>query len=151
MKKLLLITCLILAFMQMKSQGNLQFNQVLNFGIGTSYTVPPGKVLKIESINFNSPVVTSNYSYCYVYSGTMMNCFYETINYLVIDQNTYSVGGTGQIVNEGVASCTVCPPVKQYGTSPINFTFPIWLSSGKNLNVLASGIFVSAIEFNITP
>jgi hypothetical protein len=46
------------------AQGNLQFNQVINYtlvgGTGLSFTVPAGKVWKVEAVaaeNTNTPVV----------------------------------------------------------------------------------------------
>jgi hypothetical protein len=52
------------------SQGNLQFNQVLNLEFTgssiTSYTVPAGKIWKLENV-----VLTSmNFYACMVYNGT---------------------------------------------------------------------------------
>jgi hypothetical protein len=155
MKKLLFITGLILAFTQMKSQGNLQFNQVLNITNGTSYTVPSGKVLKIESINFNNPSLITNYASCYVNcpgcgSSSGVSCSYQGVNYLVIGDNIFSGGGGGIYVGSG-GSCSVCPPTKSETLSAQTFNLPIWLGAGKNVSVLASGIFISAIEFNLVP
>ncbi|MCX6191512.1 MAG: hypothetical protein NT109_04445 [Flavobacteriia bacterium] len=61
MKNLLLFSCLLFS-LSFKAQGNLQFNQVLNLEItcctASTFTVPVGKVWKIESsmaYNNNSP------------------------------------------------------------------------------------------------
>jgi hypothetical protein len=61
MKNLLLFSCLLIS-LSFKAQGNLQFNQVLNLEItcctASTFTVPVGKVWKIESsmaYNNNSP------------------------------------------------------------------------------------------------
>ncbi|MEI8192659.1 MAG: hypothetical protein WCG64_02240 [Flavobacteriia bacterium] len=49
MKKLLLISLLMLCCQQISAQGNLQFNQALLFsGVGIN-TVPAGKVWKVEN------------------------------------------------------------------------------------------------------
>jgi hypothetical protein len=150
MKKLLLITGLILAFMQMKSQGNLQFNQVLNITDGTSYTVPSGKVLKIESINFNNPSVTYSYASCNINSNNSVSCAYSGVFYLIIGDNIF--GGVQPVILVGSANtCSACPPTTTGGISATTFNLPIWLNAGKNLSVLANGIFISAIEFNIVP
>jgi len=71
MKKLLLITGLIFAFMQMKSQGNLQFNQVLTYSgylymqAAPNFVVPEGKVWKVEAytkdfLHFNGVRISDN-------------------------------------------------------------------------------------------
>jgi hypothetical protein len=57
MKKLFLLIAFFYVTSFAKSQGNLQFNQVLTITSGQSYTVPTGKVLKIESINITSTSV----------------------------------------------------------------------------------------------
>jgi hypothetical protein len=61
MKNLFLFSCLLFS-LSFKAQGNLQFNQVLNLEItcctASAFTVPVGKVWKIESsmaYNNNSP------------------------------------------------------------------------------------------------
>jgi hypothetical protein len=73
MKKLLLITGLIFAYTQMKSQSNLQFNQPIFYGgaysvgggwgtCGSSptFTVPEGKVWKIEKYPANSEMIIND-------------------------------------------------------------------------------------------
>ncbi len=137
------------------AQGNLQFNRVLNMSNGTNYTVPEGKVLKIESINYNSPSIVSNYVSCYVNcpgcgASSGVTCAYEGVNYLVIGSNVFGGGGGSLYVGSGGA-CSVCPPTKSDNLPSTVFTYPIWLGQGQIVNVLASGIFVSAIEFNIVP
>lgn len=58
----ILFTCLLMICMQGKTQGNLQFNQVITYNIGgianqydnINFTVPAGKVWKIEaSVNWS--------------------------------------------------------------------------------------------------
>ena len=69
MKKFLLFTFLILfVFISVRAQGNLEFNQVLNYeftSAGSSFTVPAGKVWKLENVMITS---TNNYA-CLVYNG----------------------------------------------------------------------------------
>ncbi len=69
MKKSILAIVFALMISAIYSQGNLQFNQVLNLDAsttGTAYTIPVGKVWKIESV-----ALSSNNAYFQVqYSGT---------------------------------------------------------------------------------
>ena len=63
--RLLLILLLILQLpiVVLAQGGNLQFNRVLNFTSGANYTVPQGKVLKIENVLFDgSASINLNYS-----------------------------------------------------------------------------------------
>lgn len=87
MKKLILITGFILAFTQMKSQGNLQFNQVLTFseyiymGSSQDMVVPQGKVWKVEDytrdfLHFNGVRIsdnTTNLGVIWLKSGDVLN------------------------------------------------------------------------------
>ena len=59
--KIVLTTCLgvLLCCIGLHAQNNFQFSRVWNFGAGTNYTVPTGKVLKIESVNFNAPTLNT--------------------------------------------------------------------------------------------
>jgi hypothetical protein len=71
------------------SQGNLQFNQVINLENGINYTVPVGKVVRIESINHLNPSTVANYSSCIVNcpgcgASSGVSCAYSSINYLQI-------------------------------------------------------------------
>ena len=56
--KILILSFFLVLCSVLYSQGNLQFNQVLTFEPGESYTVPTGKVLKIESVSMNGNAVT---------------------------------------------------------------------------------------------
>jgi hypothetical protein len=65
MKIILIATFTFFSFVS-SSQGNLQFNQVLTYtsqipksGFGSTYTVPNGKVWKIESISADGPAKMS--------------------------------------------------------------------------------------------
>jgi hypothetical protein len=90
MKKILIIACLFLSI-NLFSQGNLQFSQVLLFssnnGYGNQVTVPAGKVWKIESFfisnNVSLQIIINNIPYnvttqsfpFWVPSGTTFNMF----------------------------------------------------------------------------
>jgi hypothetical protein len=57
MKNFLFLPFFILFALQVRAQGNLQFNQVLNLDAsttGTAYNIPAGKVWKIESVGLSS-------------------------------------------------------------------------------------------------
>ncbi len=63
-----------------EAQGNLQFNQVLNYEFtlnGNTFTVPAGKVWKLENVMITT---TNNYA-CLVYNGN---------TYLMRQHNTSS-------------------------------------------------------------
>jgi hypothetical protein len=155
--KTIFTTFLIITSLSVFSQGNLQFNRVYNFTQGTNYTVPAGKVLKIESVNFNAPTLTLTYASCYVNcpgcgSSSGVTCSYNAPSVFTIDQNTfYSTADNILYINSG-GSCNVCPPTRQvsFNSSIVSLTMPIWLGEGKNLTINGNGVFISALEFNIT-
>lgn len=138
------------------SQGNLQFNQVLNLENGMTYTVPIGKALRIESINYLNPSTIVSYSPpciincpgCGASSG--VTCSYASINYLRIGSAVLTLSPPGLYINSG-GSCTVCPATQSLAVNPSSFVLPIWLNSGKQVEVLANGIYITAIEFNVIP
>jgi hypothetical protein len=113
------------------SQGNLQFNRVINGSMsGTVSTdgttmgtivVPTGKVMKIESVAFTYPLATSHWPHTGSFSFVSLN------THIVYTAN---------------------------GPSPV---LPLWLSAGTyNVNARLSNnqsstFSYSAIEFNIIP
>jgi len=161
--KILLLSIFILPFFFLFSQGNLQFNQVVNLNSGSTYTVPTGKVFKIESISFNGNVVamplTSSVTFSCSYSGgpyTVQVGQYSGFEYLTIANLTYSVGShTGtELHNTNCGWGDLNLPFfnTTVSTLPV-IPVPIWLQSGKSVNI-ASGTFqmlISGIEFNIIP
>ena len=60
MKKILFLFSICLIGLGVKAQGSLQFNQVVVINNGISYTVPSGKVFKIESLNNSRCFCDSN-------------------------------------------------------------------------------------------
>jgi len=88
MRKLIYLkVLLILINFPLASYGqgtNLQFNQVLNLKNGESYTVPPGKVVKVESIFTDYTGYTTVYNIigCISSAPTMngYRCFYKLSN-----------------------------------------------------------------------
>ena len=130
------------------SQGNLQFNQVitlqgavnngnvscgptLGFTCNSSqiYTVPSGKVWKIESTNCTGNVVNSG-----GWASYFMSLKINGVDLV----GGYSTSNSGFFAND---------PVK----------YPIWLSSNNTLQAVVLGAptttryFISIIEFNIVP
>jgi len=157
--KIVLTTCLgiLLCCIGLQAQNNFQFSRVWNFGAGTNYTVPAGKVLKIESVNFNSPTLNTTYSSCYINcpgcgSSSGVSCTYDVPPVFAIDQNIYSSVDNFLYVGSG-GSCSVCPTTRQvsFNASGINIAVPIWLGEGKNLKINGNGVFISALEFNLVP
>jgi hypothetical protein len=71
---LFILTLSILAFKKTSAQGNLQFNQVINYDLASvgvqNFTVPPGKVWKIESVLVGS---TSGQPAVYLRNAAVQN------------------------------------------------------------------------------
>jgi hypothetical protein len=141
------------------AQGNLQFNRVITIISGQNYTVPEGKVLKIESINMsNSTVCVPRSSQatmnCQSQSGTWYSVtygIYNAITYMTIANMNFTTpsyngntNGCNGIVN---TSCW------NWNFGALSFNTPIWLEDGKQVNVHSgvSSIIISAIEFNVIP
>jgi hypothetical protein len=149
MKKIIITIVLLIAVNTIKAQGNLQFNQVINISntlvvsegstvTFQTFTVPSGKVLKIESANF-ARKVSSNY-YSTSFSGTL----HIDDNILMNYAQTYS------------SLSVALGDIRSVGH------FPYWLGPGtynfkvscSNLGSSSSAEFsanFSAIEFNIIP
>ncbi len=133
MKKLILITGLVFAFVQMKSQGNLQFNQVKL--LNASETVPNGKVWKVENIVYSTEVVSATAWGSLGYSGTTAN---EQVNKIILNGNQITVRkSSSQAGNSNANSVTW------------EMAYPLWLSSG---TVIAPGtgvLYINVVEFNV--
>ena len=158
MKKIVIIALFFVATTSF-AQGNLQFNQVLNFNSGSNYTVPVGKVLKIESIAFNGnivsmPLTSSSTVSCGSY--TVQVGQYSGFDYLTIGSLTYSVGShTGtELHNTNCGWGDLNPTFFNTSISSLpNISVPIWLKAGKTVNI-TSGSFqmlITGVEFNIIP
>ena len=157
MKRLLLSTLLILSFNSLFSQGNLQFNRVISTTVsvtagsspelnGTlvgSITVPPGKVLKLESVSTYLNDSTGDIQWYY-------------------DTGTSNIGSRGCWIGGHL----VWAPFWYTSTGSTNIDksvetsrFPIWYSEGTyeirvryRTNFGVGTFYVvsySAIEFNI--
>jgi hypothetical protein len=180
--RLLLILLLILQLPLgvLAQGGNLQFNRVLNFTSGANYTVPQGKVLKIENVLFDGSIsINLNYSFCdtiYDYGRYYTYCKYAfPNNYSApIEIGTLKLTGSGGNFEQGYHTtinsnysyyiCNSCPlnvSLGFYFQASDNITCPIWLGEGEVVKILPStivypssgrkGFHISAIEFNIVP
>ena len=141
MKKLLLLTLLVLCCQQITAQGNLQFNQALLFnGVGIN-TVPAGKVWKIESVFSDAasdtyPVDGSGSTQNF-FASCGMGAFYFHYygRYLAINSIPVSFG------------------MHSAGEQMTNL--PIWVPAGATICTCTSPTYCargySAIEFNIGP
>jgi hypothetical protein len=159
MKKSVLILLFFITLVA-NAQGNLQFNRVLTLTAGSNYTVPSGKVLKIESISTSGSTIciprTSEVTMpCLTQSGYINSNYgiYDAITYLSIGNIYYKTGS----FNGQNSSCSL-----NFNSSCANVTvnvtqiqLPLWLEAGKNIQIYANTntfqILISAIEFNITP
>ena len=143
------------------SQGNLQFNQVITFTPGSNYTVPTGKVLKIESVNISSssvciPRTSSQTQLCQpAYSAPSNVTFgiYDGITFLTLNNINYGTPAFSGYVG-GAYQCNWSnPDCWNYTFSNMSFNCPIWLEAGKRVYIHSgvASILISAIEFNIIP
>jgi hypothetical protein len=116
---------LLIGFCQLWGQGNLQFNQLLNLEVTccnpTSYTVPTGKVWKIES-------------------AVSANQYYPV---RITNMNGRSLNG--HICKDANGSYGVFPIVLPFWVAPNTV---IQFNTGSNNGEKG---YVSIIEFNIIP
>jgi hypothetical protein len=145
--KILFLSVFLLPFSFLFSQGNLQFNQVINITNGQTYTVPAGKVLKVEAIfhngNFPLPFQT-----CTPIGNGNIYCDYNLNNIICID--AVCISGFKRITGGNICNCPTTTNENVIDLSKIEL--PIWLKEGKTISIQnGSGIEVSAIEFNIIP
>ena len=130
------------------SQGNLQFSQVINLTPGNTYTVPANKVLKIESLTFQSlSIYTTTLQSQINCVQTSCVCTWSAQSYLNIGSLSYS----SQLANS--SSIAPCPATNSGSVTLPNIVFPIWLNAGKQIAIQnnVTGILLTAIEFNIIP
>ncbi len=154
MKKIFISLILLFTVEAAQSQGNLQFNRVMNIVTGTNYTVPAGKVLKIESINQNSAFTQHSYNSCTLNAPQLglqsgVTCYYNDVLYLKIGSAiSYTQGGGTTYINTG-GGCAACPSTKNINLTLPNFNYPIWVPEGQEIKVFVNNVVVSALEFNI--
>jgi hypothetical protein len=132
------------------AQGSLQFNQVINLTPGNGYTVPAGKVFKINSITSQASVITTPLQAQTGCIQTTCTCTYQSQTYLVIGNLNY----TGQPANLSVqGNCSSAAPTHSGNVTMPSLSLPIWLKTGAQVSVQnnITGILVTGIEFNIIP
>ena len=120
--KTFLFSLILFTSISLQAQGNLQFNQVLLLNNGTTYTVPLGKVWKLESAVYN----TYNISYASSAKLVINGATVELIPFSFNDGN-----GTSR--------------------APITAVFPFWLPENTTVQPTQAISKVSAIEFNVIP
>jgi hypothetical protein len=113
------------------SQGNLQFNQVVKVN-NTAQTVPAGKVWKVEA---------------YLQANTSISEFVEfpTCNFpdrqhpfLINSKPYYQINGSPGHGSSGIFMA-------------VGNLFPLWLKAGETVQTTCPDNFLSIIEFNIIP
>lgn len=127
--------------------GNLQFNQVININPGMSYTVPAGKVFKVESVSAIQVVMTNQLVNAPYYAPCYQCDYGSELVYLSIDNLNFK-GPSGT-----VSSCyTPCPSGRTVEINLPAINLPIWLKASKTISVnsIVSNLLVTGIEFNIT-
>ena len=174
MKLLVIIFSSLLSFSEAFCQGgNLQFNRVLNFTSGANYTVPQGKVLKIESTKFNlSLVATLNYIGCDttvsydLFQAMRFNhyCKYSSTNNAhSVQIGPIKIGGFEQAgLYNGYPyqlftmynyDCSVCPATTsamyRIGTSD-ELNCPLWLSEGEVVSIFPYLQLLGPYNYGVT-
>ena len=159
---ILLMFCFNLTFSY--SQGNLQFNQVLNITNGATVAVPVGKVWKIDAVNISPTWSFAQGTLTAVNctqaiggnSQFVRTCYYSAV-YLSINGVDF-VSPTVYTTTTANTSCvTPCPSTNSASGNSTTLlstelVFPIWLSAGQNISVISgTGILISIVEFNIVP
>jgi hypothetical protein len=160
MKNILLL-CLIAFSSASFGQGNLQFNRALTITAGESYTVPPGKVFKVESINMNNTTVciprSSEVNFnCQQQNGTWSAStygVYNSITYMTIANMNFTTPSFSGNTNPNFCSGVVNAPCWNWNFGSISLNTPIWLEAGKQVNIHSgvAAVLISGIEFNIVP
>ena len=150
MKKSIVILLFFIA-LGAKAQGNLQFNQSLSLSNG-SYTVPTGKVFKVESINIDySAIPQLSLIDCNIFNGgngNLTNCIYGQLLYLTIDNFNFKL--PSKVLTQNLQFyCSQCAAVTSTNIAQQTFSLPIWISAGKAINLPTSWVHISGIEFNI--
>jgi hypothetical protein len=146
------------------AQGNLQFNQVINLTAGSNYTVPVGKVLKIESISMSSgticiPRTSTGQGWCYNGGGGATLNFtygiYDPVDFMQIGDIIFKSNGfnagSGIVGNQCAGDRNpACWTISVSDISPTIKT-PLWLKEGKSIFIYQGTIplIISAIEFNV--
>jgi len=153
MKKILFLFSILLIGLGVKAQGSLQFNQVVVINNGVTYTVPAGKVFKIESLNniAGASAIQIPLSGCTPHPsiyGDESVCNYAGSVYMTIDNLSFSIGGNSLTVGGLTCACPATNLATVNVSNSINL--PIWLDAGKTVAINSgNGIQITGLEFNI--
>ena len=135
MKKILFLVlfslCSLLFVPCSNAQGNLQFNQVKL--VSSVESVPTGKLWKIESIIYSTPIVAN---------GNATIAFSVSADASILINGASSVTRSSRGVNSSQGG-------GYYAVWDI--ALPIWLPAGSTLSNSTGVNSISIIEFNIIP
>ena len=120
MKKWILIFCLLLYAAPVLKAQTLQFSRVMILNNSVSYTVPAGKVWKVESAVYNSYQIGYSQTSRVVIDGATT----ELIPFVFYDGNAYA-------------------------RAPISTSFPMWLPAGTTIQPIEKVSKMFAIEFTV--
>lgn len=129
MKKTFFLAILAISVFAAQAQGNLQFNQVKL--VSTIETVPAGKIWKVESVLYNTPIVGNG-------NATIAFSIGTDASILINGTSIVTRSSRGVNTSQGGAYYSVW-----------DITLPLWLPSGTTLSSSTGVGNVSVIEFNV--
>jgi hypothetical protein len=133
------------------AQSTLNYSKAIIFKSGDNYTVPSGFVLKIESMNSNSPSSTHLYSGCTLgcsLPACGVNCNFRDTVVFQLGSYNFSISSPSVYVTSG-GSCSVCKTSNTIAVTIPSLNFPIWMPAGEKVIVSAKGVYISALLFEI--
>jgi hypothetical protein len=141
-------------------QGSLQFNQVQVFSNTESIlTVPANKVWKITNVNGGDGQITvtgASSRHCGTTCGggscSSSSCRYRGFVWELNGVPLDPVDGCFICAGSTCSNISNCPPTHTFNASQLpTINTPFWLETGNTLEINASNVFFSVIEFNIIP
>lgn len=131
MLKKLIFLSLFFTSLGLYAQGNLQFNRVKL--VAASDTVPTGKVWKIESVIYSTPIVQN---------GNATTAFSIGTDATIIINGSSIVTRSSRGINSSQGGAYY---------ALWNLDLPIWLPAGSTLASSTGVHSISIIEFNVVP
>lgn len=125
---------ILLSYVCIAAQGNLQFNQVKL--VSALETVPVGKVWKIESVIYNIPQTASGYQ------STNGGC-----SYAYYESTAIEIAGIPTKVGQGTQPAAYSNLAYTHSYTML----PVWIPAGTTLSGGTCLNKISVIEFNIVP
>ena len=125
---------ILLSYICIAAQGNLQFNQVKL--VSAVETVPVGKVWKIESVIYNIPQTASGYQ------STNGGC-----SYAYYESTAIEIAGIPTKVGQGTQPAAYSNLAYTHSYTML----PVWIPAGTTLSGGTCLNKISVIEFNIVP